>query len=136
MKLKLFLLADYINVADGKLNIIGEFSSIWASEFPVTLPLMCIGMKISLDREDFGVSHEIKVQFVDEHANELWVVNKEFNYPEQHILIYPNFLGVIQLNGMEFEKPTSYQFKLFVEEQLLSSIPLNVVLRESPSQTD
>ena len=132
MKLQLFLLADFINVADGKLNIIGEFDTIWSENFPVQHPLMCIGAKISLGSDDFGRNQIIKLLLMDEEGNELFKAEKEFNIsPNSNT--HHNYISVFYLVGTEFKHSAQHQFNLYVDEELLGTIPLIVAPRKKSS---
>jgi len=136
MKLQLFLLADFINMADGKLNIIGEFDTIWSDNFPVRHHLMCIVAKISFDSDDFGRNKTIKLLLIDEEGIELMKSEREYYVPQPNSDSPHMYTHVFNFVGAVFKHSAQHQFNLYVDEDLLGSIPLNVVLRETTTYKD
>src|SRR5438552_929958 len=68
MDVQLAVLADAANVSqEGKLNILGEFDTIWAGAVPVQWPLLWFVAKVKISEAD-GRVHRFEVRVLDEDA--------------------------------------------------------------------
>jgi len=53
VELRIFLLADFANVSDRKLNVIGAFNTISTTDFPTQHPSMYLVAKIAAELGEF-----------------------------------------------------------------------------------
>ena len=138
MELRVFLLADYANISDDKLNIIGVFDTITSKQFPFKFPSMHLAIKLVTEQEEHDVEHTIKVLFVDEKEEKVANGEGKFTIPgsdtghrSKAIL---NF--AIAMREIMFEKPSNYEVRLIVNEGLKGTILLEVVQLENPPKVD
>jgi len=128
MQITLAVLAEYCNSSqEGKLNIMGIFDTIFARKFPCVHPQMVLITKIDAEIPDSTVKErELTIQLVDEHANEIFSINGQFNF-RNHI---PGELATassnIRLQNLPFKNPGNYTFKIFIDGQEEREIPLKV----------
>jgi hypothetical protein len=85
MRVKLFVAADYANVADnGKLNIMGIFDRIQSDKFPARHPSMFLVIKLSADLGEYDTDHDFRIMFLNTDGNELGAIEggARFGRPE------------------------------------------------------
>jgi len=69
MEVKLAVIADAANVSrEGKLNILGEFNTIFAATVPIRWPVMVLVVKLEAPVAE-GPEHAFGVRVVDEDGN-------------------------------------------------------------------
>lgn len=64
MKVEIFTLCDAATDSNGKLNILGSFDTLFASQEPIMHPACAIALKIRFSKIESG-QHGIKMSFVD-----------------------------------------------------------------------
>lgn len=138
MELKVFLLADYVNVGNDKLNILGVFDTITANQFPFTFPSMHLAIKLATLQEEYDLEHTIKVLFVDEDEEEIAKGEGKFTIPGSDTghssEATLNF--AIAMRDIVFEKPSNHEVRLIVDDDLKGAIILEVVQLENPPKVD
>src|SRR5712664_1287976 len=69
MRCQLSALCDAANLsAEGKLNILGEFDTVYAATLPAVWPVMVFLAKIKIGEADIG-SHDVHLRVLDEDMN-------------------------------------------------------------------
>jgi len=113
MQLEIAALADCANVtADGKLNIMGVFDEISAPKFPALHPFMVLVVRLRLDFEDGGRSHELSVAMEDEDGRQ--VFKADSHVPTQAIAAgaSAHVNQVLNFASIGFREPGHYIFQL------------------------
>lgn len=128
MEVKIFLTADYANMdGSGKLNVLGVFTRVQIPHIPVILPNLHVVAKLEFDWSETGNHRIAFIKFFDPDGQELLAVADEFDLPKVAYgqTIQKNIL--IGLQGFPFEKFGAYEFKLFMESNLITSIKVDVI---------
>jgi hypothetical protein len=137
MDLLLLLAADYAAVdASGKLNILGAFRTIYAPRFPTTHPLMHLIIKLRPDSGEYGIERSLRIVLVDEDGNELFNLENSFSVPMGIASQRPEFNAVLGLRDIKFEKPGTYEFRVFVDKDQKGTFALDVIKVEPPQQPE
>ena len=117
MDLSLFLAADYATVdASGKLNVLGAFNTIFASQFPTRHASMHLVVRLQPQLGEFGDTRQLRIELVDEDSTRLLEMSGEVQIPDAHGEQQPEFTTVIGLQGVAFPHPGVYEFRLFVDK--------------------
>ncbi len=134
MEVQLACIADAANISqEGKLNILGEFNTLWAQELPVTWPLMVFVAKIALSAAD-GLQIRFSMRVVSEDGQ---LVSPQ---AELQLNIHapppagetPHVPLILPIGNAEFSEFGTYTFELRGNGRLLTTFPLHV--RERPAQ--
>ena len=138
MELKVFLLADYANIGNDKLNILGVFDTVTADQFPVKHHSLYLAIKVATDQQAQDISHSVLIQFLDEDEKEISSGGGEFTIPKsetgQSSRAVINF--AVGVRDLVFEKPARYECRLLIDDQVKGSIPLDVVQLENSPQVE
>lgn len=134
MDANILLLADFANIDPlGKLNIIGAFATIFSETFPATHPQMHIVVRLTAGLGEFEQLRILKIILWDQDGKIVW------NTPEIKFKITAPPTGklgqhnaIIGLQGMIFQRPGTYAFNVYVDQDLKGSIPVELVLLERP----
>ena len=133
MRVSLGLLADYANVSDsGKLNIMGVFQAMNSAAFPYVHPQMYLVLQFEIDRSEVGKKRKLEVSLINEDGLALFSVGGEMEIPKPPDpklvaggpVVFNNLLG---FQGLVFEKPGNYEFKVLVGDDHKHSVPLKVL---------
>jgi hypothetical protein len=119
------MLADAANEFNGKLYIHGGgWDSVVVRQFPASHPNMALVVLLCADASEAPGTGELRVQLVDEDGNDLGVGaaaglgigHGPFHKPGQRSLVPL----AIAFPGIRFDKPGSYEFRLFWNGEPLS----------------
>jgi hypothetical protein len=120
----------------GKLCIMGAFDTIYAHHFPVVHPHFAVALRIIFRPVEEG-THKVRVTFIDSDGHNVLPREGEPNFefkimpiPESTSFVTRNF--VISIQGLPLQKPSQYSFDVYMDEQIIARIPLQVVV--APSQ--
>jgi len=120
------MLADAADSLNGKLYIHGGgWDSVVVRQFPASHPAMALVALLCADASEAPGTGEFRVQLVDEDGNDLGVGaamglgigQSPFHKPGQGSLLPL----AIPFNGIRFDKPGSYEFRLFWNGKPLDS---------------
>ncbi|MGD0483084.1 MAG: hypothetical protein ABSB58_00360 [Gemmatimonadales bacterium] len=137
MEKQLALIADSANISiEGKLNILGEFDTIFAADAPATHPTLWFVAKLLVDAADSG-THKILLHLVDEDGNtvlppligEVAVPPPGPEYSGEKRSI-PVVLGV---RNVTFPQMGTYSFELRVDDQTVAEVPLYLRKPQAPA---
>jgi hypothetical protein len=96
---------------------------------------MYLVVRLAAELGEFDQQRSLKVILFDEDGVELWKIDSipfEVRRPERGATGEIHHLIAIQ--SMTFEKPGRYEFRVFVNGESKGSVPLDVVLLESPKE--
>lgn len=129
MQLMILLTADYANIdrPSEKLNVLGAFGYIFAEKFPHRHTRMTVVVKLRPEFGEHAAERELSIVLSDADGIELVRFAIPFSFPLGEDGHRPDFLGVVELNNLEFPRPGIYAFSIIVDDQVLGSTP--VVLR-------
>jgi hypothetical protein len=136
MDAKLAVLADAANLTrEGKLNILGEFNVIFAARVPTTWPLMFLVLKLETTPGE-GALHRLRIRVIDQDGT---VVAPEVlgdaNFGERFLPGLP-LTGVLifEIRSAQFRTYGTYEFEVYVNDRVLTKVPLHVVSRQGPTK--
>ena len=119
------MLADAATAFNGKLYIHGGgWDSLIVRQFPAAHPTITLAMLLAADASEAPGTGELRVQLVDEDGNDAGVGaaaamglgHSPLHRPGQKSLAPI----AIPFNGIRFEKPGVYEFRVFWNGQLLT----------------
>jgi len=131
MTIQVAVLCDAATDYNTKLNLLGTFDTIVASQLPALHPQCSIALRIAFERQEEG-HHQLALNFVDEDGHPIMPpVNNlpvEITFPADATFLSRNF--VLNIQHLKFEKAGLYSIDLTLDGRPLSSIPLAVKLME------
>ncbi|MBI3913248.1 MAG: hypothetical protein HY327_03460 [Chloroflexi bacterium] len=126
MRTRVAVLADYANIAEqGKLNVMGIFSILFAPVAPVIHPQMQLVTQFEFEPSEVG-EKDVKFVLLDEDGREHFRLGVHINVQRN-----PNGLAtlanqILVINGAKFPRFGSYEFHILIGETLAAEIPLEV----------
>jgi hypothetical protein len=130
------LVADYANVtADGRINVLGIFNQIKATQFPARHHTMWLIAKVSLDIGERAITRPCSIRLIDEDHNTILDIEGELPFRQTEPGLPPEVNVILPLANVVFPSPGIYNFRLYVNEESKASIPLQVVqIEQSKSE--
>ena len=129
------LVADYANLTgDGRVNVLGIFNQIRASNFPARHHSMWLIAKVSLDIGERAVTRPFEIRLLDEDSNSAFDLEGDLPFHQSESGMPPEINIVLPLNNLVFPQPGIYNFRLYINEELKGSVPIQVVQVEQPKQ--
>jgi hypothetical protein len=127
MKCQLAALCDAGNLSgNGKLNILGEFDTLFAPQVPAVNPCMVFVAKLKIGEPDIG-AHTFHLRVVDEDMNLVTFLDGKFEVRSQPVPgIESGFPVILQIGNAAFEDYGTYTFELRVDNQWMCELPLHV----------
>ena len=128
MQVTLFVAADYANKsADGKLNILGIFNKIFATNFPARHRQMFLVVRLVADLGEIRNKHDMRFLFVDEDGNEL--VNGGGNLNIEHPKDGQQALAefIVDVVDLQLPKEGRYEFRLMLNRETRAVFPIEVI---------
>ena len=129
MKLTMGVLAEAANTtADNKLNILGEFNTLFCDTFPYVFPVMYLVLKLEGSSAEGG-RHRLSLRVVDDDGN--LVAPPLSGTVDLGEPLRPGFPIRAQLimgiHGAKFDREGEYTFELAVGEHRFDPITLYVL---------
>lgn len=116
MEVTLAALADSANVSGGgKLNILGAWDTLHATEFPTTHPAMSFAFRLKAEHEDKNTQQALQVNLLDEDFRVLWGASATIQVGEIQPGEFTQIPHVVNLVGTRFEKPGRYRLRIRIE---------------------
>jgi hypothetical protein len=135
MDVTLAVLADFANSsADGKLNILGIFDTVYAEEYPAVHPEMKLVARFRIHPAEIGQKKHIEIQLRTDQGIRLFqftvemdlVEPKEGRFPAGEMITTDSILGI---NGLRINAAGTYEFVILVGGEVKASVPLKAVVR-------
>jgi len=126
MDIQIAVLCDAATDSHGKLNILGTFDTIYASQMPAVHPQCSIALRLTFHKVEEG-PHKLKLQFVDEDGHAIMPnvdIPVEVHMPEDTIFMSRNF--IINIQQLKFQVPGLYSIDIALDNRQVGSIPLLV----------
>jgi hypothetical protein len=129
MEPAILLVADYATLdASGKLTVVGVFNKIFASKFPVKHPLLYVTIRFVAELGETERDRTLEVFLVDQDYNQIWGSPPlKFRMEKPASGEVAEFTPIVALQQLEFQKPGKYAFKVRVDNDIVGSIPFDVV---------
>lgn len=132
MQVDVAVLADCANIAEGgKLNVMGMFDRIWATEFPATHAFMVLAVRMRLEYGDEG-NHRFEIDLHDEDGAKFGGVVAELTVgkimPGQREVVSQ----ILSFPGLRFPRPGEYGFTIRWDGTEKATVPLSLVRPPAP----
>ncbi len=126
MTIEIFTLCDAATVSGGKLNVLGAFDSIYATQMPVTHAQCAIAVRMRFTRIEEG-DHRIKLNVVNEDGQPVMPsldgkMGVKFGAEDESAVA--NF--IINIHQLKLEKLGQYSIDLAINGRHEASLPLTV----------
>ena len=136
-----FLLARHAEATqDGTFSAIGAgIGGITTPEIPVLLPMLFVLARLSLEREELGLAHNIAVRVLDPTGSQLFasenydVARNEELSPDRELLLANLVLG---LQNLVFPIFGVYMFELLFDGETVKATRFRVELRTPPKSSE
>lgn len=134
MEARILLAADFANVdAVGKLNILGAFNQIFTKSFPARHSLLYLVVRLVAELGEFDKERILKIILFDTDSREKWTTGAiPFRVHAPAGGRIGEFHAIIAVQNAEFEQEGRHEYRIFVNDDLKGSIPLDVVKFEQP----
>lgn len=133
MEIQIATLCDAATDYNGKLNLLGTFDTIFASQLPAVHMQCSIALRIVFNKIEEG-AHKVKINFVDEDGKFVMPsidMPIDVAMPEEANFQSRNF--IVNIHQLKFEKPGQYAIDIAVDGRMETRIPLQV--RHVPPKT-
>ena len=130
MDIQVATLCDAAVDYNGKLCVIGTFDQLFARQLPVVHPQCALALRICFKPADEG-QHKLGIAFIDEDGRQVikpFEPTMEVRLPPEGYFITRNI--VLNLQGLRFDKAGPYEVQISLDNQVMASVPLRVVLVE------
>ena len=138
MQVNIAVLADYVQVENGKLYISGGgIDTISANSAPVKHPSLGIAFRLSLSPAELGRTHELEILLVNADGGRIATVKAKIQAerPVQGTGGWPVSVPLaINFAQIEFPVFGDYQFELMVNNSSINTIPFRVVQARAPQK--
>jgi hypothetical protein len=128
MEVQVATLCDSAIENNGKLYVWGTFDTICAERVPVVHPQCAFAMRICFQPGDEG-EHDLVIRFIDDDGKakfELPPAKLKVKLPSDAYFLTRN--QVLNINRLPFEKAGQYSLDVLVDGEMLTRIPLRVML--------
>lgn len=136
MEVALALLADYANVTkEGKLNLLGLFDRINASNLPWIHPQMQLVLSLEATPAEWDSSKKFEIKLLDADGNTKLTIGSDLKVPRgqsgRNVLIS----SIIAINNLRFDTAGDYAFHILIGGDDKKTIPLRVNFVPRPDST-
>ncbi len=136
MEVALALLADYANVTkEGKLNLLGLFDRINASNLPWTHPQMQLVLSLEATPAEWDSSKKVEIKLLDADGNTKFTISSELKVPRGQSGRNVVINSIIAINNLRFDTEGDYAFHVLIGEDDKARIPLRVNFVPRPDRT-
>lgn len=136
MDVSLALLADYANVtADGKLNILGVFDTMFVDHFPVIHPQLHLVLRLEAHPAEAGAQKRVEIRLMTEDGQTALSIFADMAFQRKDSSPLGEMMKNQQIIGFQnvrFEKPGTYQFAILVNGETKSTVALKVQQHTPP----
>lgn len=126
MEVTLGLLADAANFsAEGKLNVLGSFDTIFAPAFPARHPEMQLVIRFEASPAEYGMRKRIEVRLLNEDGEQLGSAGGELDIPAQEGR-HAKLLHIMRLRDVTFPRPGQFAFYILVDGRTEYYVPVHL----------
>jgi hypothetical protein len=128
MNVQVAVLCDAATDNNGKLNLLGAFDAILASQLPATQPQCSIALRITFTNGEDG-AHHMRISFVDADGKFIMPgIDLPFQVGLPGDVHFATLNFIVGIQQLKFDKPGVYSIDVAVDGRQLTSIPLMVNL--------
>ncbi len=127
MEKLILLVADYANVDQGgKLNVLGAFGRLYATQFPAVHASMYLVIKLGADFEDYGQPRTLTVHFRDADGKVLLALPTMNFSVNPKAMPIPEVNFIIQVQNLMLPNAGQYDFEIQVDDTEIGILPIAV----------
>lgn len=127
MDVTLAVCCDAANVSrEGKLNLLGIFNSIHASQYPCTHPHLALVLRVEAGIGEEG-AYPLEIKLVDDDGHELFKVGGQVHLQGARPGRPMTAQTVMDINNVHFPRPGTYAFEIFLANRHARSVPVHVL---------
>lgn len=127
MEVTFAVLADYANVSrEGKVNVMGLFTIIYADKFPATHPEMQLVFNLEAHAAERGRKKKVEIVLVDADGKRLQELRAELTVPTEGSSLTIGINQIVRLVGVTFEHPGQHEFVILVDGDKKASVPFTL----------
>ncbi len=131
MEVSLLLVADYANTTgDEKLNVMGVFTNIFATNFPAVHPQMYLVAQLKAGRAEYGRKFDLGIKLINEDGKEILSLSPKVEVPTPQGVRRVTLNFVLSMVNIPFEKPGIYEFSLLVDNDVKQTLPIEASLAQ------
>ncbi len=136
MELKLALICDSANVSqEGKLNILGEFNTIWGQHAPIKWPMLTLVARFEAHAVE-GSGHTLAIDITDADGHSILDRRIEaqltFSQTAPGRPLRANILAGFR--DLAFPKFGDYEFHMLVDGHSMGTVVIYIAQRQQPLQ--
>lgn len=126
------VLADSANVSqEGKMNILGNFASISATNYPTVHLQMYLVLRMEASPTEIGMKKNVEVAIIDIDGERIASFSADFEIPEGRGDGEPiGMQTILSMQNTVFPKPGRYAVDVLVNQDRKITIPLALKLVE------
>lgn len=130
MNIEAFLLCDCATDTFGKLNVLGAFDSIHATEMPHVHPACTIAIRIRFSSIEQG-SHQMRLNIIDEDGKTIVPkLEGKVSVPSQKDANSIAVNMILNLQGVKFENFGEYRVDFAIDGRQEASLPFHLKQRK------
>ena len=127
MQVTLALLADAANVSrEGKLNLLGNFDTIYARSFPTAHAHMQLVLRFEADASEVGTTRTLEVTLVAPDGSVVGRVPGRLAVPRPEAGEVSRVDHILTLTNVTFAGPGRYTFQIALDGVVLRTVALRV----------
>jgi hypothetical protein len=132
MKTRIAVLADYASLSiEHKLNIMGIFTTINATQTPIVHPQMKLVTQFEFEASESG-QHQMRIILVDEDGRELFNIAAMVNIQHPHDGRPVVMNQIFDMAHLTFAAFGDYEFRILLDDEIVTEVPLTIVQHYPP----
>lgn len=133
MEVNLAVCCDAANVSrEGKLNLLGIFNSIHATQFPCTHSHLALVLRVEAGIGEEGV-HPIEIKLADEDGRQVFKLTGQLALQGAQPGRPMTAQTIMDINNFQIPRPGVYSFEIFIDNKHHRTVALHVIEAEGKS---
>ncbi len=130
MKVAFAFFAEHAQLtADSRLNVLGlDLHTLQAQTFPLTLPSVCVVVKVILEPTEREGSHKVTAQMIGPDGAKLdpYIETDVVTPPRRDPARQGDFTLALHVSGLTFPSPGVYTFHIWVDGKELDRLEMSI----------
>jgi hypothetical protein len=129
MEVSMLLTADCANLtADGKLNVMGAFNTVFSVAYPVRHHSMSIVVGLRVRAEDVGKIYKITVELTGPDGGTIFSISKGAGVPEDVVGRAWVTYSIYDVRDIVLDKAGKYEFAALIDDNRAYDCEVDAVL--------
>jgi hypothetical protein len=129
MKIQMLIVADYasVDLATGKLNILGAFTRINAKQFPTIHNRLAVAVKLTAeDPLENTQPRNFRLVLTDDDGLDLFQLSNVVSLKRDANANLQDANVIIEINALEFPHPGIYEFGVYIDDKKIGDTPIQL----------